>query len=259
MKPLIIITVAAVVLVIIAALFSVLPVVVPRPDDDSTAGYESQTDSSAASRLSRYIRQQRPYRFYVTTNEGDPRTWLNAVPVDEMTLALEGGDHISVYQVRSFLIGYASGEILDSEAPFLPLPDGLHYIEEAEEPTLHFLESSEFRDGSQHVELIFGEHPENAEYSCRYATWFTNTSAHKLRVLKFGGYVPEGRKYRLHTISGTFFTAEQFRNWYGMDSDWIMPGQTVCDPNNYGGAGFLWAYWCETSEGERFIVAQLDK
>lgn len=258
MKPLIIITVAAVVLVIIAALFFVLSVVAPRPDDDSAAGYESQTDNSAARRLSRYIRQQRPYHFYVTTHEGDPRTWLIAVPVDEKTLALEGGERISVHQVRSFLIGYPSGEILDSEAPFLPLPDGLHYIEEAEEPVVHFIESSDFRDGSQYVDIRFGEHPENAEYSFRYATWFTNKSAHKLRVLKFGAYAPEGRKYRLHTISDTFFTAEQFRNWYGMDGEWIMPGETVCDPNNYGGSGCLWAYWCETSEGKQFIVAHLD-
>ena len=48
---------------------------------------------------------------------------------------------------------------------------------------------------------------------------------------------------------------QQFAEWYGVQSDgWIRVGETVSDPNNYGGTDNLWVYYFETESGKQFVV-----
>lgn len=76
-------------------------------------------------------------------------------------------------------------------------------------------------------------------------------------MLKFGGYNLSGDQYVLNTITGDYFTAEDFLNWYGVDRDgWIKPGQTVSDPNNYGSGKGYWAYFCLNEQGDEFIIGE---
>lgn len=70
----------------------------------------------------------------------------------------------------------------------------------------------------------------------------------------FGGYRKTGRYFQLSTITGHFFSAEDFRDWYGQPGEWIEPGRSVADPNNYGSPPCLWAYHCETEDGTKFLA-----
>lgn len=105
------------------------------------------------------------------------------------------------------------------------------------------------------VKVWFGPRPGRGRY---FGTWVENQSAEPVRILKFGAYRwCEGDRFELNTISNTWFTAEQFRNWYGLtQSEWIEPGQAA-DPNNYG-SGALCAYWCESAQGDKFIAGGFD-
>jgi hypothetical protein len=46
------------------------------------------------------------------------------------------------------------------------------------------------------------------------------------------------------TVTGEYFTDQQFQEWYGVEADgWIQPGETLTDWDNYGGRGKqgIWA------------------
>jgi hypothetical protein len=58
-----------------------------------------------------------------------------------------------------------------------------------------------------------------------------------------------------HPVPKQFYSAAEFREWYGLgSSEWIEPGQAVSDPNNYGSPPVLWAYYCELASGQQFIA-----
>ena len=82
-----------------------------------------------------------------------------------------------------------------------------------------------------------------------------NISKEKIRVLRFAGYTRKGGRYILSTITGGFFTGEQFQSWYGVDDDgWIRPSQVVTDPNNYGHGPIYWVYFCISGAGKEFTA-----
>ena len=228
--------------------------------ENTPPGFTPENDTSPAGRLVRYIQQKRKYCFFVGLFKSDHRRWVGVSPIDSSTLVGQDGTLYEVQGVRSFIVTYSNGEVLDSELMFAPIPDGVHWIDEAENPTIHYLKSKDFKDGGRFVEIHFGAHPRRSADGIRYATWLTNISTRKIRVTRFGAYSRHLLRYRLDTVSKTFFTAEHFRHWYGLEhKEWIEPGETVSDPNNYGGSGVLWAFWCETDEGEKFIVAKRDR
>lgn len=89
-----------------------------------------------------------------------------------------------------------------------------------------------------------------------YATCLANVSNKRVRVRMFGGFNKASGSYALANYTRQWFTSRDFIDWYGVAGDgWIQPGETVTDPNNWGGSdeGF-WAYWCEDEDGQRFIA-----
>lgn len=77
-------------------------------------------------------------------------------------------------------------------------------------------------------------------------------------MLRFGGYSPQEDGWVLNNATGAFYTSDEFANWYGLcDAEWIVPGQTVIDRNNYGGRPTLWAYHCEFDDGTKFVAGQV--
>ena len=88
-----------------------------------------------------------------------------------------------------------------------------------------------------------------------YRTRLTNICTARVRVLSFGGYVLVSGRWQLRTINKGFFSADQFRAWYGLGKEpWILPGQSVEDPDNYGDGRVIWAYSCGTESGLKFIA-----
>ncbi len=58
-------------------------------------------------------------------------------------------------------------------------------------------------------------------------------------------------------MARNFYSAGEFREWYSMgDREWIAPGESVTDTNNYGARPVLWAYWLETDNGEEFLFSR---
>lgn len=63
-----------------------------------------------------------------------------------------------------------------------------------------------------------------------------NTPSKWVRATAKGAY---GTNFKLNTVTGKYFTAEEFKEWYGQSGDWLEPGQSATDPNNYGAPCFV--------------------
>jgi hypothetical protein len=89
-----------------------------------------------------------------------------------------------------------------------------------------------------------------------YSTNVINRSSEPIRIDRFGTYIKIGRTLVLHTITGGFFSHQQFQEWYGLaQAEWIEPGQTVIDPNSHSHLGTHWAYFCTTASGRKFVAS----
>lgn len=100
-----------------------------------------------------------------------------------------------------------------------------------------------------------GDHENRKGY---YSTKVMNLSPEKVRVKKFGGYTFHNEAYVLSTITGGYFSEQNFQEWYGVDQDgWIKPGQILVEPNNYSGGKCYWAYFGVTESGRKFVAGGL--
>jgi len=206
-------------------------------------------------RLDYYASEIGRYQLWVSSVEGRAQ-WVEATALRGRALDLVDGQSLPLDDVRAYAVMYPSGMMVDMEPRVTrPLPPGATFPKGIRPPDQHILELSELEEGRQRVTVSFtrsGAHPRDPSY---YTTTLTNTSQESVRVLRFGGYARTGSRYELNTITGGFFTAAYFRDWYAVpDPDGrIPPGGSVSDPNNYGGPkDSLWAYEFETESGERF-------
>ncbi len=90
-----------------------------------------------------------------------------------------------------------------------------------------------------------------------YATNITNRSTEKIRIDKFGTYTLNDDILVLHTMTGGFFSDQQFQELYDLSDGWIEPGKTVTDPNNHSKVGVYWTYFCTTEGGQEFIAGSV--
>ncbi len=67
-----------------------------------------------------------------------------------------------------------------------------------------------------------------------YRTRIRNAGDTPFRVRRFAAFRRDGGQYRLSTITNSWFTEDQFRNWFHWKTEWIAPGSEVSDPDNYG-------------------------
>ena len=129
---------------------------------------------------------------------------------------------------------------------------GAVLLARAAEPERHELRLEELAEGNERVATTFAPSPIRPQDRSHYATTLTHVGPEPLCVRRFAEYQKQGDRYALSTITGSFFTADQFIAWYGAASDgWILPGASVCDPSNYGGRETLWAYFIELRSGRR--------
>lgn len=93
-------------------------------------------------------------------------------------------------------------------------------------------------------------------YKKYYITQIRNNLDHKVKITKFGGYYIEGNYLILNNIIDSYYSHEQFNEWYFVKNNgWISPNEVVSDPNNYGGQG-NWIYFCEDEKGNTFIIGK---
>jgi hypothetical protein len=154
-----------------------------------------------------------------------------------------------------WVAAYPNGEVIEMGATRRRLPSGVFFIRSLE-PVEHEVLNGAINQGNAgYASIEFGAagaHPDDPD---NYSTVLTNTSSVPWKVTQFGGYHKVGNKWRLRTITGAFFTAGQFQNWYGhTDAEWVQPGENVVDYNNYGGSDVAWIYECELEDGTGFRV-----
>jgi hypothetical protein len=203
--------------------------------------------------LRAHLAQKRDYLIYVGTPLDSPVEWKLA-EVEGQILSLSGA-RTEIEDLTAFLVVYANGQVLQAERPFFPLPEGVGFFEERAEQRRDLLDLSELAEGEAFVKVSYGESASHPNDRSQYSTTIRNNSDTKLRVLKFGAFTKSADGYRLSTVSGDFFSDDEFISWYGAAKDgWITPGQTVMDPDNYGGGDGYWVYYFETESGKKFVA-----
>jgi hypothetical protein len=170
-------------------------------------------------------------------------------------VTVEGHGDIPLAEVRAFAVAYPNGQLVDCEMAGLPEPAGLAGFGPEGGKDIDVLQPSDLEEGMKYVRVSYGPSELRPRDRGHYSTTLTNVSDQRARVLRFAGYVRTPLGWVLHTVTGGFFSADEFREWYGLgEREWIGPGESACDANNYGGPPVLWAYYCQAEDGSEFVA-----
>ncbi len=119
--------------------------------------------------------------------------------------------------------------------------------------TLDRLES-----GQHFIEITYGPSDKPADEShSYYSTSLKNISSRKIQITMFGGYRATPTSWQLASVTGDFYTDDDFKDWYGQKTQWLLPGEAVCDNANWGRPPVLWAYFGITDTGEAFVAGKV--
>ena len=211
---------------------------------------------SSIERLQTILGQSRAYRLHIGLPFNSPQQWVAVDRVEGDIAILRYGQRIALAGVRAFVVAYPTGRVLDGENVFRPLPRGVHYVRREPKPAIETLEPEALTRGNEFLAVEFAQsrtRPANPKY---YETRLRNISPEPLRIKRFAGYAPSSGTYHLHTITGSHFATDDFKEWYGLGEDeWIQPGNSVADPNNYSKfRETLWAFHGETASGMPFVA-----
>jgi hypothetical protein len=183
--------------------------------------------------------------------------WAEVTSVNATRVVLRDGGEVKLSVVTAYLVAYPGGTLVDRRgADHLAPPVWVGGLSPATLPERDELSVADLKEGQSLVHVSFGRSTAEPRSRHHYSTTLTNASGRRVRVLKFAGYTKSGsgNTYVLNTVSRRFFTAEDFAEWYDQAGDWIVPGQWVTDPNNYGSPPALWAYYCEDETGRKFVT-----
>jgi hypothetical protein len=214
-----------------------------------------RTPSTLGQRLLAHSRDRDDYRLFVGVPPANPTAWVEVTRIDESSVTLRDAQVLGLAAVKAYFVAYPSGALIDYRCPNqLPVPGWVRFPDHSGPPDRDLLTAADLEEGQSLVRVEFGTSTSEPGSRHHYSTTLTNVSGKRVRVLKFAGYMKAGKGYSLSTITSRFFTAEDFKEWYGQKRDWIEPGQSVTDPNNYGSPPVLWAYYCEAEGGKSFLT-----
>lgn len=211
--------------------------------------------SAAPAKLREYAGRSRDYVFYIGVPCSQPARWVRVQAFEGSDLACDGGERYPLQEVRSCIIAYPNGEILNATRAFGPLPEGLQFEELTTLPFEDGVDKAALARGLGYLSVVHGAKRLGAGGKAIFSTSLTNVSCERVRVLRFAFRGRRDGQQPPDKVSGKYFTAEQFATWYGVDeTGWIQPGQTVSDPDNWVPMGGLWVYVCESESGEQFVT-----
>ncbi|MBP7868318.1 MAG: hypothetical protein KA419_20515 [Acidobacteria bacterium] len=195
------------------------------------------------------------YRLFVGVPPADPEGWGEVDRIDGPRIFLRDQTVLKLNEVTAYFVAYPGGQLVDCRnIDHLPLPRWVRFPERSCSPDQDILTLDDLKAGKAHASVSFGQSTSRPGSRHHYSTTVTNISGERIRVRRFGAFKPAGDGFRLSTITSRFFSAEDFREWYTQKTEWLEPGASVTDPNNYGFPPVLWAYHCENEEGEVFIA-----
>lgn len=213
--------------------------------------------SSVGVRLRSFALQRDDYTILVGVPLASPFEWQSVSDFTESELTLKNGSVVSYSDVRAFIVAYSNGQLVDSEQCGVPLPASLTGLSPSSAPEHDVIQVADLVQGEQFIQIEHGPSAAHPEDGNHYSTTLTNVTDESVRVDRFAGYAKTRNGWELSTVTNKFYTADEFKVWYGLGvADWIAPGESVADPNNYGGRPMLWAYYCRTKSGQRFIAGK---
>jgi hypothetical protein len=219
------------------------------------ASQETRTPASLETRLRKLLSDRRDYKVFIGMPPSSPQRWAKADGVSEAGLIVEGVKVVSFADVTAAVVAYPNGQALLQECGPLHYPQGITGLTTAAVANSDIIQLADISEGEKYVRVTYGPSQMEPNRQDHYSTALTNISGKKIRVARFGGYYRTSKGYELRNATGAFYSAEEFRNWYGQsDSEWLLPGQTVKDLNNYGSRPTIWAYHCVTEDGKSILV-----
>jgi hypothetical protein len=211
--------------------------------------------NSPGQRLAVLARQRSDYRMLAGVPPDEPASWAVVSRVTDDTATVEGHGDIPLGQVKAFVVAYPNGQMLDCELAGLPPPAGMTGLARGRTQHLDVLRPADLEAGRKYIEVKYGRSASKPNEPGHYSTTLTNVSGRRVRVLRFAGYARTPEGWTLNTVTGSFYSAREFREWYGLgENEWLGSGESACDPNNYGGPPVLWAYFCQSEDGEEFVA-----
>lgn len=215
----------------------------------------SNNAATPGQRLLAHSRDRSDYRMFVGMPANQPTSWAEVSRIDASSVTLPDSNLIKLADITAYFVTYPSGTLADREGPAsLELPAWISGLHPADQPEDDELSLADLTAGQSIVYVSYGRSTAQPTSRNYYSTTLKNVSDRRVRVLKFAGYSRSGSTFKLNTVSRQFFSAIEFKEWYGQTSDWIGPGESVTDPNNYGGPPMLWAYYCESEGGGQFVT-----
>jgi hypothetical protein len=207
-----------------------------------------------------YFQQQHEYKIFVGIPSPKPTEWEEVIQLEGDSVCCAELKRYKIDELRSWVVAYSTtGEILDSEGLFDPLPAGVRSIMVQRDLHMPEFSAEDIRQGMQFVKIDYGASPTHPNKSGNYySTRLTNISDKKIRCLCFGGFAKHGKNFKLGTVTRSLYSANQFEEWYAVRrGGWIEPNESVCDPSNYGGGpNKYWVYYFETEQGRKFHVGE---
>jgi len=187
-----------------------------------------------------------------------PTEWATVRKIDNDSVTIDGRGTLPLSGVKAFIVAYPNGQLVDCCAGGLALPEGFSGLSPAGDADDDTLELADLRLGERYIQVTFGRSASRPDDRNCYSTTLTNISNERIRVNRFAGYGKTTRGWKLSTVTNKFYSAEEFREWYGLRTgEWILPGESATDPNNYGTPPVLWAYYCESESGDQFVAGSV--
>ncbi|MEM1354596.1 MAG: hypothetical protein AAGC44_03455 [Planctomycetota bacterium] len=152
------------------------------------------------------------------------------------------------------LVCYPNGEVICKFGQIYKLPPGVSYLIEPRKNDDKLRYTKRLVRNGEKGALVIHSPPRTQTSESSYSTTITNQSRNKIRVTKFGPFAKGLFGIKKDPVEG-YYDSIQFCNWFRVSDPegWINPGESVCDPDNYGSGDGVWVYFFENEFGDRFI------
>lgn len=226
----------------------------------------SKALTPAQERLLEYFRDSKS-RIFVPSMSGGTPAWVQVTEVHDRQLTLQAVPDqrytisVDLSGVNSFYVCSPSGQLLHTEwinkSHWDTLPAHILGQLKSKLPLDTSLTLSQLESGKQILEVSYSASDMKADDRHYVSTTLKNISSRKIRIVKFGGFKAQESAWQLNSVTGDFYTAHDFRDWYGQKGEWLLPGETASDRTNWGNPPVLWAYHGVTDAGESFTAGKV--
>lgn len=162
--------------------------------------------------------------------------------------------------VLAYIVSYSDGQIIDCENEFEPFPNRIYFIEQRNSFDQSDLPRfKDIRFESYQIEIIHDYSPFQHNDASLYKTQITHIGDSNFKVNRFAAFNNSfWNKLKTKPAHSSFidgwFSGLDFKLWYGQKTEWINPGDSLCDFRNYG-TNCFWLYEIQVEDGELFWIA----